>query len=200
LTAARRGHDERVPTDPDFDAMYATDPDPWDVATSWYERRKLAVLLASLPRERYATAWEPGSGPGITTRALAGRVDLMVASDSSAVAVRMAEERCADLGHVEVRRSTLPDVPLAKPVELVVVAEFLYYLPERAAALDALWGAAVPGGHLAFMHWLHLPDDAHLSGARMQDEVAADARRRDARRLVHHFDADFRLDVYEAPA
>ena len=47
--------------EPDFDAMYDADPDPWEVETSWYERRKLAVHLASLPRERYATAWEPAS-------------------------------------------------------------------------------------------------------------------------------------------
>jgi trans-aconitate methyltransferase len=187
-------------SEPDFDAMYHADPDPWDVETSWYERRKRAVLLACLPREHYATAWEPGSGPGITTRALAGRVGRLIASDGSAAAVRLAEERCADLGHVEVRRSTLPDVPLAKPVDLVVVAEFLYYLPDRDAALEALWTATAAGGHLLSVHWRQLPDDAHLSGEAMQDEVAASAEQRGARRLVHHLDEDFRLDVYEVPA
>ena len=187
-------------TEPDFDAMYDADPDPWDVETSWYERRKLAVLLACLPREHYATAWEPGSGPGITTQALASRAGRLTASDGSSEAIRLAEERCADLSHVEVRRSTLPDVPLAKPVDLVVAAEFLYYLPDREAALEALWRATAPGGHLLSMHWRHLPDDAHLSGEQMQDEVAASAERRGARRLVHHLDEDFRLDVYEVPA
>jgi len=34
---------------PDFESMYRADSDPWQVQTSWYERRKLAVLLASLP-------------------------------------------------------------------------------------------------------------------------------------------------------
>ena len=183
--------------EPDFDAMYDADPDPWDVETSWYERRKLAVLLACLPRERYASAWEPGSGPGITTRALAGRTDHLTASDSSAVALRLAERRCEGLGHVDLRLSTLPEVPLDQPVELVVVAEFLYYLPDRDAALAALWSATAPGGHLLFMHWLAHPDDAHLSGAQLQQDVAAYAERREARRLVHHLDEDFRLDVYE---
>jgi trans-aconitate methyltransferase len=185
--------------EPDFDAMYDADPDPWEVASSWYERRKLAVLLASLPRERYATAWEPGSGPGITTRALADRVDHLTASDGSPVAVRLAEQRCAGLDHVDVRLSTLPDVPLDGRVELVVVAEFLYYLPARDAALEALWSTTAPGGHLAFMHWRHLPEDAQLSGEQMQDDVAAYAEQR-ARRIVHHLDADFRLDIYEVPA
>lgn len=186
-------------TEPDFDAMYADDPDPWDVGTSWYERRKLAVLLASLPRERYATAWEPGCGPGIVSRALADRVGRLTASDGSTVAVLLAEKRCADLDHVDVRVSTLPEAPLDGPVELVVAAEFLYYLPDRDAALEALWGATAPGGHLVTMHWRHLPDDAHLSGAAMQDEVAAYAEQHGARRLVHHLDEDFRLDVHEVP-
>jgi trans-aconitate methyltransferase len=187
-------------TEPDFDAMYDEHPDPWGVETSWYERRKLAVLLACLPHERYATAWEPGSGPGITTAALATRVDHLTASDGSAVAVRLAERRCADLGHVDVRLSTLPDVPLTGPVDLVVVAEFLYYLRDRDAALESLWRAVAPGGHLASMHWRHLPDDAQLSGEQMQEEVAAFAEQHGARRLVHHLDEDFRLDVYEVPA
>ena len=78
-----------------------------------------------------------------------------------------------------------------------MVAEFLYYLRDRDAALDTLWGATAPGGHLAFMHWRHLPDDAHLSGEQLQEEVAAHAEPRAARRLVHHLDEDFRLDVYE---
>ena len=59
------------PVIPDFDALYRADPDPWEVGSSWYERRKLSVLLASLPRQHYAVAWEPGCGPGLTTTALA---------------------------------------------------------------------------------------------------------------------------------
>lgn len=186
-----------MPTEPDFDAMYELDPDPWEVATSWYERRKLTLLMAALPRERYPSAWEPGSGPGLTTRALAARTDRLVASDGSAVAVRLAERACADLEHVSLVVSTLPDVPLDGPVELVVVAEFLYYLSDRATALEAVWSATEPGGHLVFLHWRHRPEDAYLSGEEMQEEAEAVAARHGSTRLVHHRDADFRLDVYE---
>jgi hypothetical protein len=63
---------------PDFEAIYAADPDPWQVESSWYERPKLAVLLACLPRERYRTGWEPGCGIGVATAALAHRVDRLV--------------------------------------------------------------------------------------------------------------------------
>ncbi len=35
---------------PDFEALYVRDPDPWQVGSSWYEQRKLSIVLASLPK------------------------------------------------------------------------------------------------------------------------------------------------------
>ncbi len=181
---------------PDFDQMYRDDTDPWQVTTSAYERRKNAVLLASLPQTHYRHAWEPGCGVGALSRELARRVDRLVASDSSEVAVDLATERCADLGHVEVLRSSLPDVPLAHPVDLVVAAEFLYYLPDLAGSLDVLWQQVRPGGHLAAVHWRHDADDLFLSGAALHDDLANDAAARGARHLVHHSDEHFTLDIF----
>ena len=60
---------------PDFDAMYAADPDPWDVGGSSYEVRKRAVVLACLRRARYATAWDPACGTGHLTADVAARCD-----------------------------------------------------------------------------------------------------------------------------
>ena len=183
---------------PDFDALYESDADPWQVASSWYEHRKLAVLLASLPRSLYATTWEPGCGPGITTSALAERSQELVATDSSQTAVHLARERCRELDGVRVSVSTLPDVPVTPPVELIVAAEFLYYVEDLQAALDALWSVAAPGSHVVFLHWAHQPDDAFRSGPEMHAEIAIDAIDREALRVVTHSDTDFMLDVYEA--
>ena len=183
---------------PDFDAVYRDDPDPWRVESSWYEQRKLAVMLSALPRERYARCWEPGCGPGVTTTSLAARADELIATDSSAVAVDLASRRCRDLGHVRVERSSLPDVPVTPPVGLIVAAEFLYYLPDLQAALDALWSVAAPGSHVVFMHWAHRPNDAFRSGPDLHAEIAIDAIDREALRVVTHADTDFLLDVYEA--
>lgn len=195
MTAAR---DLSVPT-PDFEALYRRDPDPWQVSSSWYERRKLAVVLASLPKAHYSTAWEPGCGPGMVSAALADRVDDLVASDVSPTAIALAEERCRGLEHVRFSVSELPAVPVESPVELVVVAEFLYYVHDLAAALDAVWSASMPGGHVAFLHWAHRPDDAYRSGPGMHADIAIDSVDRDFRRVVSHIDSDFLLDIYEAP-
>lgn len=184
-------------TPPDFEELYRRDADPWLVESSWYERRKRAVLLASLPRERYATGWEPGCGPGVTTVALAPRVDELVASDASHVAIGLARDRCAALDGVSVVPSQLPASPLDRPVDLVVAAEFLYYLPDLDEALETLWDACAPRGHLALLHWAWHPHDAYVSGPHVHAAAAATAPARGAVRLLHHTEPEFVLDIYE---
>jgi len=183
---------------PDFDALYRADPDPWEVGSSWYEQRKLSVLLASLPRQHYAVAWEPGCGPGLTTTALAERTSTLIATDSSEEAVALARERCRGLSHVRVARSTLPGVPVSPPIDLVVAAEFLYYVEDLRAGLDALWSVVAPGSHVVFLHWAHRPEDAFRGGPAMHAEIAIDAVERHATRVVSHSDSNFTLDIYEA--
>lgn len=184
---------------PDFEALYVRNPDPWQVSSSWYEQRKLAIMLASLPKSRYRSAWEPGCGPGIVSEALAPRVGSLVGSDLSPRAVQLAQERCRSFSHLSFTVSELPQVPLPEPVELVVVAEFLYYVTDLSAGLEALWATVEPGGHLALLHWAHHPDDAFRSGPSMHADIAIDSVDREAQRLVSHVDHDFVLDIYEAP-
>ena len=188
------------PAQPDFDAMYGADADPWDVETSWYERRKLSVLLATLPRARYARAWEPGCGPGVVSTALADRVDELVASDASTAAVALARRRPGTPPHVRYEVSELPAVPLDGPVDLLVVAEFLYYVADLPAALDALWSACAPGTQVVFLHWAHRPHDAHRGGPEMHARICLDSQRRNAYKVISHTDQDFLLDVYEVQA
>jgi LmbE family N-acetylglucosaminyl deacetylase len=74
-----------------FTELYAGGNDPWR-AGSWYERRKRAVLLASLPRETYGTAFEPGCGAGELSVELASRCRLVLASDPVPEAVVVGAE------------------------------------------------------------------------------------------------------------
>ena len=43
-----------------FDELFQGNDDPWAFKQRWYERRKRALTLAALPRERYASVFEPG--------------------------------------------------------------------------------------------------------------------------------------------
>lgn len=120
-----------------FDALYQGADDPYGVQSRWYEQRKRAIVLASLPRARFRKCYEPGCGTGELTAALAARCDTVLATDFSAVALRAARERTAGLPHVQLAQHRLPgDWPADQRFDLVVLSELGYFLP--VAAIEAL--------------------------------------------------------------
>lgn len=188
---------------PDFEALYRRDADPWQVATSHYEQRKLDVVLACLARPRYALAWDPACGTGHLARRLAGRADRVRASDASTEAVALSRVTCAGLANVELRRLALPQPwpdQTAAP-DLVVLSEFFYYLgdADRPATLRTVDTAAAPRCELLAVHWRHVPNDAWLAGATAQQEIVS--RMSDAGWLqtLHHDDSEFVIDVLVRP-
>lgn len=191
---------------PDFDSLYRDDPDPWQVASSFYERRKLDVVMASLTEECYRAAWDPACGTGELVARLAGRAGTVLATDSSAEAVRLTAARCAGLAPVTVGRIRQPGRPVLPHggFDLVVVAEFAYYLPldDRAALWDMLTAAAAPAAEIVLVHWRRRPHDGYLSGT----DVNLEALRRllDSGRgwyaAVRHDDREFVLDVVRRDA
>jgi len=137
-----------------FDGRYADSPDPWSLSARWYERRKYDLTLASLPRRRYASGYEPACSIGVLTRGIAARCDRLLAVDSAPAAVRAASAAVADSPHVSVRRAVLPgDLPDAS-FDLVVLSEFLYYFtPDDLELLSkGLRDRLRPGGHVVCVH------------------------------------------------
>lgn len=180
-----------------FDALYEGNADPWQVESSWYERRKRSVLLASLPRERYGLAWEPGCSLGHLSLELAARCDRLVASDISPRAIATARELIVG-GHVTFDVAQTPAQPpdiSPGACDLVVLSEFLYYLPDRVRAetIELASGLLRPGGHLVVAHWRDHPADAHCSGEQANAEAAGAL----GIAVVHHVDEHFVLDVSE---
>jgi hypothetical protein len=178
---------------PDFDAMYAADPDPWNVRDSWYERRKESVVLALLARERYDHAWDAASGTGDLALALSRRCERLTASDASPRAVALTGDLLSHAS-ASVVVNRLPGVPaLAEPPDLVVLSEVLYYLPDadRLGALEAAGAAARPSAELVVVHWRHHPDDAFLSGAAATEEAHRLLCERSWERMVWHDDCHF---------
>lgn len=175
-----------------FAELYAAG-DPWR-AGSWYERRKRAVLLASLPREHYGRAFEPGCGAGELTRELATRCDAVLASDPVADAVRRARERTAGLRGVRVEQAALPDVVPAEPVDLAVFSEVLYYLNDDtvSAALDRTLAVLPAGGDVVVVHWRGWPPEAPRDADATHRMVRA---RPELVPVVEHVDDGFLLLV-----
>jgi LmbE family N-acetylglucosaminyl deacetylase len=175
-----------------FTQLYDED-DPWGVATTWYERRKRATVLAALPRERYGTAVEPACGTGILTRDLADRCDRVLASDPVPAAVRRCREHTADLPHVDVSVGALPVLP-AVPADLVVFSEILYYLNDEdlTASVDAAVDLLGPDGHLVAVHWLPWAAEAPRDGMAVHRFLLAHPG---LTPLVEHRDERFVLHV-----
>lgn len=181
----------------DFDALYRGDVDPWEVDTSWYEHRKLALTLACLRRERYAVAWDAASGTGHLAQALSHRVETMWATDASAEAVALTGRRCGERVITQVNR--LPAAPpgLIQP-DLIVLSEVLYYLDstERDATAQVIAQVVHPKGDIVAVHWRGVPEFADTDGATAQRDVNAVLVEAGFDRVVTHTDPEFVIAVW----
>lgn len=181
-----------------FDRLYAGRPDPWDFTGRWYERRKRDLTMASLPRQRYRRAFEPGCSIGLLTAALAARCEELLATDVAEPALAAARSRLAGQPHVRVERRAVPDEWPEGQFDLVVISEVAYYCDERGASAlgQAAAGSLAPDGAVVLCHWLHPVADYPLSGREAQRLV------REASGLtaaVRHEEEDFLLEVLTGP-
>lgn len=181
-------------TDPQyFRDMYATSSDPWQLAERVYERRKYDVTVASLPRERYASAFEPGCSVGLLTQRLADRCDAVLATDPSAD-LTVARNHAPSPAVTFATRAVPQEWP-EQTFDLIVVSELLYFLSahDRAEVLRLSLDTLRSGGHLVYVHWRHPFDVAVCTG---DDAHAEAAEHPDVATLVSHVEDDFRLEVF----
>ncbi len=138
-----------------FDERYAQDPDPWQFATSAYERDKYTATLGALPRPRYASALEVGCSIGVLTRDLAARCDALVAIDVAETALAQARERCLDLDHVHFEIAQVPGRWPQGRFDLILLSEVVYYLDARDVArlAERVRDSLMPGGDVVLVHW-----------------------------------------------
>jgi hypothetical protein len=176
-----------------FEDMYSEDHDPWGFATRWYERRKYAITLASLPREHYRRVFEPACSIGVLTEGLALRCDELIASDSAQTAVDDARTRLSAHPHVSVE---LQEVPRQWPegrFDLIVLSEFAFFLDDADLALlvERTMASLDHDGHVIAVHYL--PAGRIVQSA---DEVHAALRAHpDLVGTATHREPEFVLDV-----
>jgi len=178
-----------------FERLHRASEDPWSVRTRWYERRKRALALASLPAERYGRALELGCSNGELSAGLAERCDSVLGLDASASAVELASRRTSDLPAVRIERMRVPGEWPGGTFDLVVVSELAYYLAadQWAATIERIGASLAPGGAVLLCHWSGNADDFAQTGAEAHELFAA---RSGLRRLVAHVEDAFRMEVY----
>lgn len=143
-----------------FEALHTDEPDPWQVHTSWYERRKRALTLAMLPHEQYAVGVEVGCSVGALAADLLERCESVVAVDESSAALARVEN--AD--RLRTVQACLPEQwpllagHLPDDVDLVVLSEVGYFLsPARLRQLAEHVAQLVTGPRATVLacHWRH---------------------------------------------
>lgn len=182
-----------------FDQMFEISEDPWGFRTRWYEARKRAITLASLPDAHFRNAYEPGCANGELAAALAPRCSRLRVSDGATAAVNLARIRLDGFPQVAVAQEWLPDDWPSQSFDLIVLSEMGFYLSE--GALVALAAKAkdslAEAGTLLACHWRHPVEGFDLEG----DSVHAILHRQlGLTRLVHHEERDFVLDVWSSDA
>jgi len=178
-----------------FDGLYMAKDDPWDLATKWHDRRKYAVTVASLPRERYRRCYEPGASVGHLTRLLAERCDEVLATDAVESAVSQGREVVGDRPNVTFEQATLPAEMPDGAFDLIVIGDLLYYLSadDLAATVDGLIERLEPGGDLMSVHFRDRVNGGNYDGFNAHASIG---ERPGLDHVVHHEDEWFVLDVW----
>jgi LmbE family N-acetylglucosaminyl deacetylase len=178
-----------------FERLYTKSPDPWSFETRWYEKRKRAVTMASLPSPSYGSALEIGCSIGLLTAELAERCERLLALDISQTAVDAARARLGDHPGVTIEQA---DVALDFPTgryDLVMLSEVGYYfdLDGLETLIDRIAAALADDGVLLACHWRHPVADYPLTG----DQVHATIHERAGLGVIaKHVEDDFVLEVF----
>ncbi|MDN3495333.1 bifunctional PIG-L family deacetylase/class I SAM-dependent methyltransferase [Planococcus sp. APC 4015] len=181
-----------------FEKFYKRHDDPWGFDSRWYEERKRAVLLASLPDRRYDRALELGCATGLVTQSLATRSSQVLAVDAVDAALAQARERLAGVPNVEFRRALLPGDWPAGRYDLIVLSEIGYYFdaPDLEKVIARILGSLTKDGHLVACHWRHPVSNHPVTG----DGVHVALRTQPGLvSSVRHEEDDFLLEVFARP-
>ncbi|MFI8568247.1 class I SAM-dependent DNA methyltransferase [Rhodococcus sp. NPDC078407] len=183
-----------------FRDVYASTDDPFMLDSKWYERRKYALTMASLPKPQYRRALEPGCSIGVLTEQLAARCEQVVSTDVVQSVLDSARARLKGSAAVEFALwsltddwSALPDSTV--PFDLVVVSEVGYYLDaaDLASAMSRVVEHLETGGTLVAAHWRHEVDDYPLAGDRVHEIIAATPG---LALLSRYLDEDVRIEIF----
>jgi SAM-dependent methyltransferase len=173
--------------------MYLMSEDPWQFASSEYERDRYLASLRALGDQRFRRAFEPGCSIGILTAQLAEICDRVEALDISPTAVARARARCKDLPNVQIQCGSLPECVPPGDFDLLIFSEIGYYFSETELRSIAtkLVKRVERGGIFLAVHWLGSSGDHVLDG----DQVHSVLERVEGlRHLQSERHAGFRLD------
>lgn len=181
-----------------FEALYQTNPDPWQFKTSQYEAQKYATTMAALPKPRYQSAFEIGGSIGVLTEKLSDRCDQVLSVDVVDLAQQQAMQRCQHLSNIRFQQMQVPQQFPTETFDLILLSEVGYYWcwEDLRTAQQQIFAALKPGGHLLLVHWTVDAEDLPLTGDQVH-EAFREWVPETLRLLIEQRYKQYRLDLFE---
>lgn len=179
-----------------FEQLHAEHADPWHYHTRWYEKRKRALTLSMLTRQRYRRAFEPGCSIGVLSAELATRCDALWIQDVSDSALVRAREALKGQPHVDIAHGAIPEQWPPGSFDLIVISEMGYYVkPEALETLcERIEASLSEDGELLACHWRHPIDGSELDAQRVHDYLG---RRLGWLAHGHYEDSDTLINLWQ---
>ena len=183
--------------EPYFEKLFADSDDPWAFRTRWYERRKRDLILASLPRQFYARAFEPACANGELSVVLAHRTAELLCQDLNPRAVALAQQRLAGCPQASVASGALPEDWPQGTFDLIVLGEIGYYLDpaQWQRVIEYARACLRPEGGLLACHWLHPIEGCSQNGRQVHQIIEQHVG---LPRMLRHEEKDFLLEYWGA--
>lgn len=183
-----------------FDEVYHQKEDPWDLATSSYERDKYDTTIASLPNTSYESALEIGCSIGVLTETLLQKCNKILAIDIADAPVAQAKARLQNYPQARIAKMSVPAFFPEEFFDLIVMSEVGYFF--SVPDLDALQQKIVThlntGGQLLLVHWTPFVSDFPLTGDQVHDFFMDRSGTGKPFKHFKHFRAEkYRLDLFE---
>jgi SAM-dependent methyltransferase len=178
-----------------FEQMFNVSDDPWSFRTRWYEKRKRALTLASLQRQRYQRVFEPACANGELSALLARRCESLLCQDINETAVGLARRRLREHDNVCVEHARIPADWPGGSFDLIVLSEVGYFLdPEEwAQVIQKTLRSLSDDGAVIACHWLHPVEGCSQDGREVHKRLDEHLR---LHRLLRHEEADFLLEYW----
>ncbi|WP_301749667.1 SAM-dependent methyltransferase [uncultured Erythrobacter sp.] len=138
-----------------FEGIFTADADPWNLATSEYERGKFERTIKALDDRSYESALEIGCAHGVLTQRLHRLCDQLLAIDISQTALALAQQRLGAQPGIAFAQMSFPTEAPTGMFDLCVMSEVAYYWDTSDLSHAAQWLAdhLVPGGRVVLVHY-----------------------------------------------
>jgi LmbE family N-acetylglucosaminyl deacetylase/SAM-dependent methyltransferase len=183
-----------------FDEVYLQKEDPWDLATSGYERDKYDTTVAALPRTLYNSALEIGCSIGVLTETLLQKCQNILAVDIADAPIAQAKYRMRNYPQARIEKMAVPDCFPEELFDLIVMSEVGYFfsIKDLNTLQDKIVSHLNEKGQLLLVHWTPFVPDFPLTGDQVHDFFMERSGNEKSFKHLRYFRAEkYRLDLFE---